>query len=47
MSVSIGLISEARRNYLGVRCVPISASHESLFSVSFADYPALDKPAKE
>jgi hypothetical protein len=40
MSVSVGSLAAARRNYLGVRCVPISASHDSVFSVSFGETDA-------
>jgi len=32
LRISVGSLTAARRNYLGVRCVPFAASHESLFS---------------
>jgi hypothetical protein len=34
----MGVLAAAHRNLLGVRCVPISASHDSVFSVSFGEY---------
>jgi hypothetical protein len=35
--VALGLLTAARRNYLGVRCVPISASQAVNVSVSYVE----------
>jgi hypothetical protein len=37
LSVSVGSVSATRRNYLSVRSVPISASHDTIFSVSHGE----------
>jgi hypothetical protein len=37
LRISVASLTAARGNYLGVRCVPKAASHDSLFSVSFGD----------
>jgi hypothetical protein len=34
---SVGSFSEAHREYLSVRCVPIAASRYPIFSVSYGD----------
>jgi hypothetical protein len=35
LGISVGSLTAARRNYLGVRCVPFSAPYDAIFSVSF------------
>jgi hypothetical protein len=33
LRISVGSLTAARRNYLGVRCVPKAVSHDAVFSV--------------
>ena len=42
LSVGCGSLAAARRNCLGVRCVPKVASHDSVFSVSFGEKRRLE-----
>ena len=37
LRISVESLTAARRNYLGVRCVPFSASHGMLLSVSYME----------
>jgi hypothetical protein len=41
LRISVGSLTAARRNYLGVRCVPFSAPYDAIFSVSYVEKQSL------